>query len=68
MTLFSEGRPPPASLPEELLAASDLARCLPLLLWLMDWRGGPADLLAALPHAEPDIDLTDLRNTLAVLG
>jgi len=56
------------ALPDTLLAPSDLARCLPLLLWLLDWRGGEDDLLAALPHAKPEIDLTDLRNSLAVLG
>ncbi|MBM6582156.1 ATP-binding cassette domain-containing protein [Microvirga sp. BT689] len=58
----------PVQLPEDLLAPSDLARCLPVLLWLMDWSGSSDDLLAALPHAKPDIDVTDLRNTLAVLG
>jgi ATP-binding cassette subfamily C protein/ATP-binding cassette subfamily C protein LapB len=55
-------------LPEDLLSPSDLARCLPVLLWLMEWSGCADDLLAALPHAKPDIDLTDVRNTLAVLG
>ena len=58
----------PVHLSEDLLAPSDLARCLPVLLWLMDWSGSADDLLSALPHAKPDIDLTDLRNTLAVLG
>jgi ATP-binding cassette subfamily C protein/ATP-binding cassette subfamily C protein LapB len=55
-------------LPEELLAPSDLACCLSAMLWLLDWAGGADDLLAALPHAKPDIDITDLRNTLAILG
>jgi ATP-binding cassette subfamily C protein/ATP-binding cassette subfamily C protein LapB len=58
----------PVHLSEDLLAPSDLARCLPVLLWLMEWSGSADDLLSALPHAKPDIDLTDLRNTLAVLG
>ncbi|MEE1656175.1 ATP-binding cassette domain-containing protein [Microvirga sp. CF3062] len=58
----------PVQLSEDLLSPSDLARCLPVLLWLMDWSGSADDLLSALPHAKPDIDLTDLRNTLAVLG
>ncbi len=58
----------PVQLPEDLLAPSDLARCLPVLLWLMEWSGCSDDLLTALPHAKPDIDVTDLRNTLAVLG
>jgi ATP-binding cassette subfamily C protein/ATP-binding cassette subfamily C protein LapB len=38
------------------------------MLWLLDWPGSADDLLSALPHAKPDIDLTDIRNTLAVLG
>ncbi|MBL0402633.1 ATP-binding cassette domain-containing protein [Microvirga aerilata] len=57
-----------AHVPEDLLAPSDLARCLSAVLWVMGWSGGADDLIAALPHAKPDIDLTDLRNTLAVLG
>ena len=55
-------------LPEDLLAPSDLTRCLTVMLWLMEWSGSADDLLAALPHAKPEIDLTDLRNTLAILG
>ncbi|MBB3020347.1 ATP-binding cassette subfamily C protein/ATP-binding cassette subfamily C protein LapB [Microvirga lupini] len=58
----------PVHVSEDLLPPSDLARCLPVWLWLMEWSGSADDLLAALPHAKPDIDLTDLRNTLAVLG
>lgn len=69
MSLAMEcGPQAPVHVPEDLLAPSDLARCLPVLLWLMDWSGSADDLLSALPHAKPDIDLTDLRNTLAVLG
>lgn len=69
MSLLGDGRArPPLALPGALLAPSDLARCLSALLWLLDWSGGADDLLAALPHAKPDIDITDLRNTLAVLG
>ena len=64
-----EGRPRGLlRLPEDLLGPSDLSRCLSALLWLLDWSGGADDLLAALPHAKPQIDLTDLRNTLAILG
>jgi len=58
----------PLELPEHLLAPSDLARCLTTMLWLMDWSGSADDLLSALPHVKPDIDLTDVRNTLAILG
>ena len=66
--LITEHLRAPLELPENLVAPSDLSRCLSAMLWLMDWSGGVDDLLAALPHAKPDIDLTDLRNTLAVLG
>lgn len=58
----------PVQLPEDLLAPSDLARCLSALLCLLEWSGSADDLLSALPHVKPDIDITDLRNTLAVLG
>ncbi len=58
----------PLELPEDLLAPSDLSRCLTTMLWLMDWSGSADDLLSALPHVKPDIDLTDVRNTLAILG
>ncbi|MEZ0169422.1 peptidase domain-containing ABC transporter [Microvirga sp. TS319] len=58
----------PLHIPEDLLTPSDLAFCLPVMLWALGWSGGPDDLLAALPHAKPDVDITDLRNTLAVLG
>ncbi|MDF2973648.1 MAG: hypothetical protein K0R61_4098 [Microvirga sp.] len=58
----------PVHVSDDLLAPSDLARCLPVWLWLMEWSGCADDLLSALPHAKPEIDLTDLRNTLAVLG
>ncbi|WP_052003357.1 ATP-binding cassette domain-containing protein [Microvirga sp. BSC39] len=69
MSLVMDGCPPaPVHVSEDLLTPSDLARCLPVLLWLMEWSGSADDLLSALPHAKPDIDLTDLRNTLAVLG
>ncbi len=69
MSLVVEERPHAlAHVPEDLLAPSDLARCLSAVLWVMGWSGGADDLIAALPHAKPDIDLTDLRNTLAVLG
>ncbi|WP_114946276.1 peptidase domain-containing ABC transporter [Microvirga calopogonii] len=58
----------PLELPEDLLAPSDLARCLSAMLWLLEWPGSVDDLLSALPHVKPDIDLTDVRNTLAILG
>jgi len=58
----------PLHIPQDLLAPSDLSLCLPVMLWALGWAGGPDDLLAALPHAKPDIDVTDLCNTLAVLG
>lgn len=58
----------PLELPEELLSPSDLARCLTTMLWLLDWSGSKDDLLSALPHVKPDVDLTDVRNTLAILG
>ncbi len=59
---------PPLSLPENLLAPSDLASCLTAMLSLLGWPGGADSLVAALPHAKPDIDITVLRNTLATLG
>jgi ATP-binding cassette subfamily C protein/ATP-binding cassette subfamily C protein LapB len=69
MSLLGDDRPRlPLALPEDLLAPSDLARCLSAMLWVLEWSGGADDLLAALPHAKPEIDVTDLRNTLAVLG
>ncbi|WP_169747449.1 peptidase domain-containing ABC transporter [Belnapia moabensis] len=55
-------------LPPLLLAPSDLTRCLSAALAVLGWRGGPDDLLAALPHAQAQIDVTDLRNALAILG
>jgi ATP-binding cassette subfamily C protein/ATP-binding cassette subfamily C protein LapB len=58
----------PLELPDDLLAPSDLARCLSTMLWLMEWPGSADDLLSALPHVKPDIDPTDVRNTLAILG
>jgi ATP-binding cassette subfamily C protein/ATP-binding cassette subfamily C protein LapB len=58
----------PISMPPSLLAPSDLSRCLCALLWLLEWPGGADDLLAALPHAKPEIDVTDFRNSLAILG
>ncbi|MBA1157365.1 peptidase domain-containing ABC transporter [Microvirga mediterraneensis] len=58
----------PLELPEDLLAPSDLARCLSAMLWLLEWPGSVDDLLSALPHVKPDIDITDVRNTLAILG
>ncbi len=62
MSLVVEERPHAlAHVPEDLLAPSDLARCLSAVLWVMGWSGGADDLIAALPHAKPDIDLTDLR-------
>lgn len=70
----SPGAPPlgnPASLlrpPIPGVAESDLTRCFTALLALLGWRGGPDDMLGALPHAEPDPDLTDIRNALARLG
>jgi ATP-binding cassette subfamily C protein/ATP-binding cassette subfamily C protein LapB len=69
MSLLGDERPRlPLALPEALLAPSDLARCLAAMLWVLEWTGGADDLLAALPHAKPEIDVTDLRNTLATLG
>jgi ATP-binding cassette subfamily C protein/ATP-binding cassette subfamily C protein LapB len=69
MSLIRESRSDhPLELPEDLLAPSDLARCLTTMLWLMEWSGSADDLLSALPHVKPDIDLTDVRNTLAILG
>ncbi|MEE1613237.1 peptidase domain-containing ABC transporter [Microvirga sp. CF3016] len=69
MSLIREDRSHrPLELPEDLLAPSDLARCLTTMLWLMEWSGSADDLLSALPHVKPDIDLTDVRNTLAILG
>src|SRR3712207_6783141 len=69
MSLLSEDRPrAPLHLPEDLLVPSDLTRCLSAMLWAIEWPGGVDDLLSALPHAKPDIDLTDVRNTLATLG
>ncbi|WP_170984727.1 peptidase domain-containing ABC transporter [Roseomonas sp. AR75] len=47
---------------------TDLTRCLAALLGLLHWEGGPEGILAALPHAEPQPDLTDIRNALARLG
>ncbi|MFC3127678.1 peptidase domain-containing ABC transporter [Pseudoroseomonas globiformis] len=69
MSLISDDRPRALlSLPEDLLAPSDLTRCLSAMLWLLDWSGGADDLLATLPHAKPRIDVTDLRNTLSIIG
>jgi ATP-binding cassette, subfamily C, bacterial LapB len=50
------------------LAETDLTRCFAALLGLLHWSGGAEDMLAALPHAEPTPDLTDIRNALARLG
>ncbi len=50
------------------LEETDLTRCLAALLGLLRWDGGPDGILAALPHAEPRPDLTDIRNALARLG
>jgi ATP-binding cassette subfamily C protein/ATP-binding cassette subfamily C protein LapB len=50
------------------LAETDHSRCLVALLGLLHWGGGPDDVLAALPHAEPRPDLTDIRNALGRLG
>lgn len=55
-------------LPPSLLAPSDLVACLPVLLQALGWHGSADEVAAALPHAQPDIDLTDLRNVLARLG
>jgi ATP-binding cassette subfamily C protein/ATP-binding cassette subfamily C protein LapB len=69
MSLMREERSrAPLELPDDLLAPSDLARCLSTMLWLMEWPGSADDLLSALPHVKPDIDPTDVRNTLAILG
>ena len=50
------------------LEETDITRCLTAWLAVLGWAGGPDDLLAALPHAEPRPDLTELRNALARLG
>jgi ATP-binding cassette subfamily C protein/ATP-binding cassette subfamily C protein LapB len=50
------------------LEETDLTRCFVVLLGLLRWDGGPDGLLAALPHAEPHPDLTEIRNALARLG
>ena len=50
------------------LPGTDLTRCMTAWLAVLGWAGSPDDLLAALPHAEPNPDLTDIRNTLARLG
>lgn len=69
MSLLGEERPRrPLALPDALLAPSDLARCLTVMLWVLEWTGSADDLLGALPHAKPELDVTDLRNTLAILG
>lgn len=47
---------------------TDLTNCLGAALRVLGWHGGADDLLAALPHAEPNLDLTDIRNILARLG
>lgn len=47
---------------------TDLTRCLGAFLAVLDWDGGPDDLLGALPHAEGRPDLTEIRNALARLG
>ena len=51
-----------------MIVPSDLTRCLSAVLAVLGWQGGADDLLAALPHAKPRLDITDLRNTLAMLG
>ncbi|WP_134494042.1 peptidase domain-containing ABC transporter [Microvirga pakistanensis] len=58
----------PLHVPGDLLTPTDLTRCLSAMLSLMGWSGSADDLLAALPHAKPEIDITDVRNTLAILG
>jgi ATP-binding cassette subfamily C protein/ATP-binding cassette subfamily C protein LapB len=69
MSIIEDPRPPaPAQLPAGVLQPSDLTRCLSAMLSLLDWTGGADDLLSALPHAKPEMDVTDLRNTLAILG
>jgi ATP-binding cassette subfamily C protein LapB len=69
MSLVSNEQPrTPLHVPEDLLTPTDLTRCLSAMLALLDWSGSANDLLSALPHAKPEIDITDIRNTLAVLG
>jgi len=50
------------------IADTEWTRCFAVLLTILRWRGGPDDMLAALPHAERTPDLTDIRNALARLG
>jgi ATP-binding cassette subfamily C protein/ATP-binding cassette subfamily C protein LapB len=49
-------------------ARSDWAACLLPLLSALGWEGGVREVAEALPHFADDLDLTDLRNTLAHLG
>lgn len=63
--------PPPEGLRQHAipgLAETDITRCLTAWLAVLNWAGSTDDLLAALPHAEPWPDLTEMRNALARLG
>ena len=52
----------------ELVPDCDLGACLPVLLRALGWRGNPRRIAEALPHFTDDLDLTALRNSMAILG
>jgi ATP-binding cassette subfamily C protein/ATP-binding cassette subfamily C protein LapB len=58
----------PASIPEEVLPANDLAEMLGAVLKATGWSGAPEHLAEAVPHLSGALDVTALRSTLAHLG
>jgi ATP-binding cassette subfamily C protein/ATP-binding cassette subfamily C protein LapB len=49
-------------------ASSPFAACLVRLLEVRGWRGDLRLLMEALPHVADDLDVFDVRNSLAALG
>jgi len=66
-SLMEPAMAPPLALPPGIAETPD-SRCLLAMLAGLGWQGPPEALLDTLPHAEPVLDLTDVRNALARLG
>jgi ATP-binding cassette subfamily C protein/ATP-binding cassette subfamily C protein LapB len=52
---------------DALKTKTDLSACLPPLLKALHWNGDGRQLAESLPHFTDELDLTGLRNTLALL-